>query len=121
MNEKMVMRIDPEELELLPTRFVSEDLVLEGTPKELAAEIFSGSSGALQLGVWECTPYSESANPYGVDEFCLLLKGRVSFTDDAGNSDTFSAGESYLVRKDFSGIFKVEEPTRKLYAIFESS
>jgi uncharacterized cupin superfamily protein len=120
MSEKLVVRIDPEKLELQPTQFVSADLVLDGTPNELAADIFSGSNGSLQLGVWECTPYSEAANPYGIDEFCLLLKGRVSFTDDAGNKDTFSAGESYLVRKDFSGIFRVEEPTRKLYAIFES-
>mgnify|MGYP001824854935 CR=1 FL=1 len=121
MREKLVARIDPETLELLPTRFVSADLVLDGTPEEMAADIFSGANGSLQLGVWECTPYSEAANPYGVDEFCLLLKGRVSFTDDAGNTDTFNAGEAYLVRKEFSGIFRVEEPTRKLYAIFEGS
>ena len=121
MSEKLVVRIDPEKLELIPTQFVSADLVLDGTPEELAADIFSGSNGNLQLGGWECTPYSEAANPYGIDEFCLLLKGRVSFTDEAGNTDTFNAGESYLVRKGFSGVFRVEERTRKLYAIFESS
>lgn len=121
MGEKQIVRVDLEHLELLPTQFVSADLILDGTPQELAAEIFNGSNGNLQLGVWECTPYSETANPYGIDEFCLLLKGRVSFTDDAGNTETFNAGQSYLVRREFSGVFRVEEPTRKLYAIFEST
>ena len=121
MDGKLVVRIDLENIELLPTQFVSADLVLEGTPEELAADIFSGSNGSLQLGVWECTTYSEAAKPYGVDEFCLLLKGRVSFTDELGNMDTFTAGDAYLVRKEFSGVFRVEEPTRKLFAIFECS
>jgi uncharacterized cupin superfamily protein len=117
----MVLRIDPDRLELSPSQFISADNILDGSPHESAGEIFDGSNGNLQLGVWECTPYAEAVSPYGVDEFCLLLKGRVSFVDSAGNADTFRTGESYLVRKEFSGAFRVEEPTRKLYAIFEGN
>ena len=121
MSEKLVQRINPDNYELSPSQFIPAENVLEGSPLETAGEIFEGSNGNLQLGVWESTPYAESVTPYGVDEFCTVLKGKISLEDSAGNKEVFEAGESYLVRKEFSGTFRVEETARKLFVIFESA
>lgn len=119
MSGKMVFRVNPDKMELSPSKFIATEDIVDGTPQESAKTIFEGSSGDLQLGVWECTPYAEAVDLYGVDEFCTLLTGQVSFIDNAGHKETYKAGESYLVRKAFSGTFRVEKPTRKLYVIFE--
>jgi len=42
-------------------------------------------------------------------------QGRVSLTDENGNTQAFDAGDTYIVPKGFRGMFRVETTFTKYY------
>ena len=81
---------------------------------------FTGGSGQLTAGVWECTPCTTQTGSYPVDEFCYILNGAVVITDDAGQRETFKAGDCFIVPKGTSLTWHMPETTRKYYVIFDA-
>ncbi len=94
--------------------------VIEGDPVETGYNFFTDGSGQLTAGVWECTPCTTQTDSYPVDEFCTILSGTVVITDDAGHSETFKAGDSFVVPKGLSCTWHMPETTRKYYVIFDA-
>jgi hypothetical protein len=94
--------------------------VVEGSPVETGHNFFTGGSGQLTAGVWECTPCTTQTDSYPVDEFCYILSGAVVITDDAGQSETFKAGDCFIVPKGTSLTWHMPETTRKYYVIFDA-
>lgn len=94
--------------------------VVEGSPVETGHNFFTGGSGQLTAGVWECTPCTTQTDSYPVDEFCYILNGAVVITDDAGQSETFKAGDCFIVPKGTSLTWHMPETTRKYYVIFDA-
>ncbi len=94
--------------------------VVEGSPVETGHNFFTGGSGQLTAGVWECTPCTIQTDSYPVDEFCYILSGTVVITDDAGHSETFKAGDCFVVPKGTSFTWHMPETTRKYYVIFDA-
>ncbi len=94
--------------------------VIEGDPVETGHNFFTDGSGQLTAGVWECTPCTTQTDSYPVDEFCYILSGTVVITDDAGHSETFRAGDCFVVPKGLSGTWHMPETTRKYYVIFDA-
>ena len=45
------------------------------------------------------------SEPFPYDEYVLVLSGKVTLTSDAGYSQTFGAGDSFLVPKGWTGIW----------------
>ena len=120
MTERNLVRIQPNTHALSPCAFVPLENLIEGDPQEIADVLFEGRGGSTQIGLWQAEPYVEKVTPYGVDEFCHVLSGVITFEDNQGETETFREGECFLVRKSFSGIFRVEETAKKLFVIFES-
>jgi len=94
--------------------------VVEGSPVETGHNFFTGGSGQLTAGVWECTPCTTQTDSYPVDEFCYILNGAVVITDDAGQRETFKAGDCFIVPKGTSLTWHMPETTRKYYVIFDA-
>ncbi len=94
--------------------------VIEGSPVETGHNFFTGGSGQLTAGVWECTPCTIQTDSYLVDEFCYILSGTVVITGDAGHSETFKAGDCFVVPKGTSFTWHMPETTRKYYGIFDA-
>lgn len=121
MSLNTVLKLTPEGaggIKLEPCAVVPPEAVIDGTPIEQGAVISESKDGSFIVGIWESTPYAEAFDDYPGDEFCQVLSGRVTLTDDAGNASTFSAGDSYFVPKGFKGTFRVEETMRKYYALY---
>jgi hypothetical protein len=97
----------------------SED-VIEGDPTETGHAYFTDRTGQMTAGVWECTPYTSRFDAYPVDEFCHILSGKVIVTDDAGRSETFGPGDSFVIPKGLKCTWQMPETTRKYYVIFEA-
>ncbi len=94
--------------------------VIEGDPVETGYNFFTDASGQLTVGVWECTPCTTQTDSYPVDEFCYILSGTVVITDDAGHSETFKAGDCFVIPKGLSCTWHMPETTRKYYVIFDA-
>jgi len=122
MSSKKVLRLSPESTNgLEPCSFVPAEAVIDGKPIELGASFCSSSDQKFHVGVWQSTAYAEDLGEagYPADEFCVVLSGSASLTDEAGKSEVFSAGDCYFVPKGFKGSFRVIETMRKYYVIYE--
>lgn len=121
MTIDSVLKLTPDgtdSLKLEPCSVVPPEAVIDGSPQEQGAVVLESKDGKMVIGIWESTPYAEAFDDYPGDEFCQVLSGKVTLTDDAGNSKTFEAGDSYVLPKGFKGTFRVVETMRKYYALY---
>ena len=70
----------------------------------------------LYAGVWESTP-GEWRIDYSEWEFCHIVKGVSVITEDNGSAVTLAAGDSFVIRPGFKGLWTVVETTVKHYVI----
>jgi uncharacterized cupin superfamily protein len=95
------------------------ETVIEGDPVETGFNYFTDRSGQLTAGVWECTPCTTLIESYPVDEFCYILSGTVVISGEDGRTETFTAGDCFVMRKGTKCTWHMPETTRKYYVIFE--
>ena len=93
--------------------------VIAGSPVETGHEYFADATGQVTSGVWECTAYTAEFEAYPVDEFCAILDGQVTITESDGRSETFGAGECFVVPKGLRCTWHMPVTTRKFYVIFD--
>lgn len=88
--------------------------VIKGDPKFTSWDI--ETHGNIYAGVWEATPGTWRM-AYDEWEYCRILSGHSIITSDDGTRLEVKAGDSFLIRPGFIGIWEVIETTRKDYVI----
>ena len=74
------------------------------------------AEGGVSAGQWEPTPGKwRFANSHW--EYCRILSGISLIIEDSSAPHTVRAGDSFILRAGFSGIWEVIETTRKDYVI----
>jgi uncharacterized cupin superfamily protein len=99
---------DPETGRPDPSRLVSGDPVHTTWNAE--------ERDGLYAGVWESTPGAWRV-VYDEWEFCHILAGHSVLTADTGEVHVLRAGDAFVIRPGFTGIWEVIETTRKEYVI----
>ncbi len=100
-----------------PSRLVDPANFIVADPRETIHTPFTNAQGNVTAGVWECSPFKEDYDPYGVDEFCAVLSGSVTITNADGHAETFGPGDSFVMPQDFKGTWHVTETLRKFWMI----
>ena len=100
-----------------PSRLVDPANFIVADPRETILTPFTNAQGNVTAGVWECSPFKEDYDPYGVDEFCTVLSGSVTITNADGHAETFGPGDSFVMPQDFKGTWHVTETLRKFWMI----
>jgi uncharacterized cupin superfamily protein len=96
--------------------FIPSDQVLEGDHKPRGEVLFHGDELVIQ--VYEDEPATLAiTQPFPYDEFVMVVSGKLTLTDAADRVQEFVAGESVVVPKGFTGIWKMEGNYRELVAI----
>ena len=80
-----------------------KEVVLSGANEHGQKVLHSGNVVAALYGA-EAARLSVS-EPFPYDEYVLVLAGEVTLTSDAGQSQTFGEGDSFLVPKGWTGIW----------------
>ena len=93
----------------------SADRLLAGAPKFTTWNL-EERDGGLYAGVWESTPGKWRVS-YDQWEYCRILSGVSVITEDGGVACRVEAGDSFILRPGFKGIWEVVETTRKEYVI----
>ena len=124
MTDMSVIRLNREGPEGVGLQFrghAESENITAGEPTEIGHTYFNDASGQLEAGVWECTAYtSQFDDGYPVDEFAFILSGSVVITDESGRSETFRAGDSYVIPKGLKCTWHMPETMRKYYVILDS-
>jgi uncharacterized cupin superfamily protein len=84
-----------------------QEVVLSGANEHGQKVLHSGHIVAALYGA-EAARLSVS-EPFPYDEYVLVLSGEVTLTSDAGQSQTFGTGDSFLVPKGWTGIWDMPE------------
>ncbi len=95
---------------------ISRERVVEGAPKARAWMMERHAGGSLTSGVWEATPGTWRVT-YDKWEFCSILSGLSVVTEDGGAARAVRAGDAFIIRPGFSGLWQVVETTRKSFVI----
>lgn len=85
-------------------------------PKESSHVLFVSQSGEFVSGVWQGEPGTFPIESYPVDEFCMVIEGEVTLTDQAGKSRTFSPGMAFVIPRGFAGTWHMPVRSKKYFA-----
>jgi uncharacterized cupin superfamily protein len=93
--------------------------LVTAAPIQNACVFYSDSNDQLTAGVWNCTPYESTMEPYAVDEFMHVLEGSVTIVHAGGDAQTFKAGDSFYIPKGTICSWRQTESILKYYVIFD--
>lgn len=91
-----------------------------GVPVETGHEYFGNEELGLTAGVWHCTPFVSTMEPYPVDEFMQVLEGSVTIETEDGTETTIRAGECFVIPRGLVCKWKQSEDILKFYVIFDN-
>ncbi|MFK4720867.1 putative cupin superfamily protein [Bradyrhizobium niftali] len=99
----------PEESTPMPERLIA------GAPhfRTWAQDVAKGE--LVHTGIWEATPGETRSIKGETFEFCHIISGIVEITPDHGDPMTFRAGDSFVMKPGFTGVWKTVETVRKIY------
>ena len=88
------------------------------TGKELSVSVFESRSKHID----ETANASKAlVKDYPYDQFVIVLSGKSVLTDEAGNAQSFSAGDFFVVPKGFTGTWEEYGVYRELIVILEEA
>ena len=105
---------------LKPINVMDLTKIVAGTAKEIGTFDCIDPSKQLTVGIWECTPCTEFIPSYPCDEFCLILKGGITITEDNGKVQHFGEGEGFMVLRGTKCHYEMTGVTRKYSIMFEN-
>jgi uncharacterized cupin superfamily protein/catechol 2,3-dioxygenase-like lactoylglutathione lyase family enzyme len=100
--------------------FVAEEKRIEGNPKQSVWLEYQDPTGRFCTGLWASEPGAWRI-AYTEQEYCRILEGRSVITDDAGHAVRVGPGDEFTIPAGFTGTWRVLEPTRKRFVIFEEA
>jgi uncharacterized cupin superfamily protein len=100
---------EPKRSAPLPERLIS------GNPSFRTWAQDAARDGMINTGVWEATPGETRSIKGETFEFCHILEGVVELTPEGGEPVVYSAGDSFVMKPGFVGVWKTVETVRKIY------
>ena len=95
--------------EVQPEDFTTEDHT------EIEHIFFTTGDKSTWTGVWECAPCIEVIDSYPVNEMMTVISGSVTLTNENGDSETFTSGDTFFIAKGAKIKWHITEKLRKFY------
>lgn len=102
-------RFAPEDSKASPERLISGDPAFKTWAQDESRD------GSVNTGVWEATPGVTRSIKGETFEFCHILSGVIEIEEDGGEIRTYRAGDSFVMKPGFTGIWRTIETVRKIY------
>ena len=93
------------------------DRLIAGDPSFKTWAQDESGNGKIHTGVWEATPGETRSIKGETMEFCYILSGVVELTEEGQPPRIFRAGDSFVMKPGFVGIWKTIETVRKIYVV----
>ena len=100
--------------------FIAPEDIIEGNHRPRGASLFWGKELMVEVYEDDAAAYAIT-KPFPVDEFVLVLDGKLILTDANGKVQEFVAGESLMVPKGFSGTWQMLGNYRELIVVDRES
>jgi uncharacterized protein len=106
---------EPKHSKTLPGRLVS------GDPSYKTWEQDSSRGDSVKTGVWEATPGENRSIKGETFEYCHILSGVVELTEAGKEPRIFRAGDSFVMKPGYVGVWKTIETVRKIYVVVSTA
>jgi uncharacterized protein len=91
------------------------DRLIAGAPAFKTWAQDSDKEGRVNTGVWEATPGETHSIKGDTFEFCHILKGVIELIEKDKEPVVYRAGDSFVMKPGFVGVWKTIETVRKIY------
>ena len=91
-----------------------EEDILSGVSEHRYKKLYSGD---IDVSVYEAKPMTLRLDDYPIDEYVIVVSGKLILTADSGSPQHFEVGESVMVPKGFSGTWEMQGNFRELVVI----
>lgn len=91
------------------------DRLISGNPAFKTWAQDEAKNGTVFTGVWEATPGETHSIKGETFEFCHILSGVIELEENGGETRTFRAGDSFVMKPGFTGVWRTLETVRKIY------
>lgn len=111
----LIKRIETDPQTLPRESRAAADRLISGDPsfKTWAQDVSRDET--VHTGVWEATPGETRSIKGTTFEFCHILSGVVELTEDGGETVAYRAGDSFVMKPGFTGVWRTIETVRKIY------
>ena len=100
--------------------FIAPEDILEGSHRPRGESLYSGEE--LIVEIFEDDPATLAiAEPFPVDEYVMVMSGKLILTDADGQVQEFVAGDSLMVPKGFTGTWQMLGNYRELIVVERES
>lgn len=103
----------PRESLPLPERLIS------GSPSFKTWAQDESRGGTVLTGIWEATPGETHSIKGTTFEFCHILSGAIEIEETGGETHKYSAGDSFVMKPGFTGVWRTLETVRKIYVVVQ--
>jgi uncharacterized cupin superfamily protein len=104
---------EPKHSKAAPDRLISGDPSF----KTWAHDESHAGTGKVRTGVWEATPGENHSIKGETMEFCYIVSGVIELTEEGQPPRIFRAGDSFVMKPGYVGVWKTIETVRKIYVI----
>ncbi|MBD8890958.1 cupin domain-containing protein [Roseibium litorale] len=91
--------------------------LISGSPEFDTWAMDESREGKIKSGIWQATPGLTRSIKGETFEFCHILEGLVEITEDGGETYTYKAGDSFVMKPGFVGTWHTIETVRKIYVV----
>ena len=100
-----------------PTDIVSPEAFTTEDKGEIGHAFFESDDKKTTVGVWECAPCIEEFDDYPDNEMMTVISGSVTLTNENGDSETFTSGDTFFIAKGAKIRWEITEKLRKFYMV----
>lgn len=93
--------------------------IIDGDPTSKSWDMEASPDGKVTCGVWEVAPGAWNVVKDSW-ELMTIISGRSELTEDGGETIELVAGVSIVMKAGFRGVWRVYEPTRKVWTIYDA-
>lgn len=111
----LLKTIDPNPTSQPAERYAAPDRIIAGNPLLKTWAQDSDKDGRINTGVFEATPGETHSIKGETYEFCHIVHGVIELTEKGKEPVIYRAGDSFVLKPGFVGVWKTIETVRKIY------
>ncbi|MBE9607445.1 cupin domain-containing protein [Acetobacteraceae bacterium H6797] len=106
-------QFEPEHSKCAPEKLIS------GDPSFKTWALDASRDDSIHTGIWQATPGENRSIKGTTFEFCHILEGVVELTEEGKEPVRYKAGDSFIMKPGYKGVWKTIETVKKIYVIVE--
>ena len=108
---------DDPRVDMQPSNFTAPEAFTTGDNREVNHYFHRDADDSVLCGIWESAPCKEEIESYPANEMMTVISGSLTVTNEDGEAETFTSGDSLFIPKGSKITWHITEALKKYYFI----